>query len=259
MKKIFMVITCLLMACKNEKSEPIVSDENLTEENFDFKNDIESPKTELNYEVIQEEVTTHSKVLNDSIITKKAVETIDLIDEFANLKDLSNDFVYDIKYATADNFLGQAVYDCPECYLRKETALALIKANKVFKDKGYRILIYDCYRPLDVQKKMWAILPGTHYVANPKRGSKHNRGAAVDLTLIDKNGKIVDMGTAFDYFGKEAHHTYTNLPKEVLDNRKLLRETMNEANFKHIYSEWWHYEYRPETHKEVSNFKWDCE
>jgi len=179
--------------------------------------------------------------------------------DFVRLKDLSSDFVYELKYATPDNFLKQAVYDCGECYLRKSTAEALVKANEAFKQLGYRIKLFDCYRPLSVQKKMWKILPGTHYVANPAKGSKHNRGAAVDLTLVDAQGKELNMGTPFDFFGKEAHHTYTQHSKEVLENRKLLKETLDKFNFKSIYSEWWHYEYRPEMQSKVENFEWQCE
>ena len=179
--------------------------------------------------------------------------------DFVRLKDLSPDFVYELKYATPDNFLKQAVYDCGECYLRKSTAEALVKANEAFKQLGYRIKLFDCYRPLSVQKKMWKILPGTHYVANPAKGSKHNRGAAVDLTLVDAQGKELNMGTPFDFFGKEAHHTYTEHSKEVLENRKLLKETLDKYNFKSIYSEWWHYEYRPEMQSKVENFEWQCE
>ena len=178
--------------------------------------------------------------------------------DFVRLKDLSSDFVYELKYATPDNFLKQAVYDCGECYLRKSTAEALVKANEAFKQLGYRIKLFDCYRPLSVQKKMWKILPGTHYVANPAKGSKHNRGAAVDLTLVDAQGKELNMGTPFDFFGKEAHHTYTQHSKEVLENRKLLKETLDKYNFKSIYSEWWHYEYRPEMQSKVENFEWQC-
>ena len=179
--------------------------------------------------------------------------------DFVLLRSLSNDFVFDMKYATPDNFLKQAVYDCGECYLRKSTAKALVKANEEFKSLGYRIKLFDCYRPLSVQKKMWKILPGTHYVANPAKGSKHNRGAAVDLTLVDAQGKELDMGTPFDFFGEKAHHTCTTLPKKVLENRKLLKDILNKYNFKSIYSEWWHYEYRPEMQSKVENFQWQCE
>lgn len=179
--------------------------------------------------------------------------------KFVNIKTLSPEFVLDIKYATADNFLEQAVYDCGECYLREATAKALLAAQKDFLKRGYTLKLFDCYRPLSVQKKMWKILPGTHYVANPAKGSKHNRGAAVDLTLVDlATGKELDMGTPFDTFSPRAHHTYTQLPKEVLDNRKLLKEVLNKYNFKSIYSEWWHYEYRPEMAAPVEDLPWEC-
>ena len=178
--------------------------------------------------------------------------------DFVLLRSLSNDFVFDMKYATPDNFLKQAVYDCGECYLRKSTAKALVKANEEFKSLGYRIKLFDCYRPLSVQKKMWKILPGTHYVANPAKGSKHTRGAAVDLTLVDAQGQALDMGTPFDFFGKKAHHTCTTLPKKVLENRKLLKGVLNKYNFKSIFSEWWHYEYRPEMQSKVEDFQWQC-
>ena len=180
--------------------------------------------------------------------------------KFVNIKSLSNDFILDIKYATADNFLKQAVYDCGECYLREATAKALLAAQKDFLKRGYTLKLFDCYRPLSVQKKMWKILPGTHYVANPAKGSKHNRGAAVDLTLVDlATGKELDMGTPFDTFSPRAHHTYTQLPKEVLDNRKLLKEVLNKYNLKSIYPEWWHYEYRPEMTAPVEDIPWDCD
>ena len=179
--------------------------------------------------------------------------------KFVNIKSLSDDFILDMKYATADNFLKQAVYDCGECYLREATAKALLAAQKEFVKRGYSLKLFDCYRPLSVQKKMWKILPGTHYVANPAKGSKHNRGAAVDLTLVDlATGEELDMGTPFDTFSPRAHHTYTQLPKEVLDNRKLLKEVMDKYNFKSIYSEWWHYEYRPEMASAVEDLPWEC-
>jgi D-alanyl-D-alanine dipeptidase len=260
MRYLFLLFFLVIFSCKKDNTNTPLDKKDNNENTVEVKQENLSLSDTTNIDRSKTKIPIHqesSAVVNDSLLKKQ--EAGYFTDEFVNLKDLSNDFVYDIKYATSDNFLRQPVYDCPECYLRKETALALIKANKAFNEIGYKILIYDCYRPLDVQKKMWAIMPGTHYVANPKKGSKHNRGAAVDLTLIDKNGKNVDMGTAFDFFGKEAHHTYTKLSKEALENRKLLRETLNAHNFSHILSEWWHYEYRPEMYKPASNFKWDCE
>jgi D-alanyl-D-alanine dipeptidase len=177
---------------------------------------------------------------------------------FVNLKEYSNDFVYDLKYATGDNFLKTKVYDCAECYLRYKTAKALIKANSKFMKLGYKIKLYDCYRPLDVQKKMWAIVSNPNYVANPSKGSIHNRGGAIDISLVDNNGKELDMGTSFDFFGPEASHDYRNFSKEILENRALFKRIMINNKFQSFDSEWWHYNLKNAKLDPISNFKWEC-
>ena len=178
---------------------------------------------------------------------------------FVNLKDYSRDFVYDMKYATADNFLKAKVYDCSECFLRLKTVKALVEANKTFVKKGYKIKVFDCYRPLDIQKKMWKIVSNPEYVANPAKGSIHNRGGAVDITLVDCNGKELDMGTPFDFFGKEASHNYADLSQEIKENRLLLKKIMTEANFNSFDSEWWHYNLKSGLNDKISNIKWKCD
>lgn len=178
---------------------------------------------------------------------------------FVNLKNYSNDFVFDMKYATADNFLKEKVYPCGECFLRVKTIKALLQANKAFIEKGYRIKLYDCYRPLAIQKKMWKIVPNPTYVANPKKGSIHNKGGAVDITLVDSLGVELDMGTGFDFFGPEAGHYYNHLAADILANRKFLKDIMLQNNFKSFDSEWWHYNLNNSSADEVSNLKWRCE
>ena len=177
---------------------------------------------------------------------------------FVNLKDFSQDFVYDMKYATEDNFLKSKVYDCAECYLRYKTVKALILANQRFMKKGFKIKIFDCYRPLDIQKRMWAIVSNPQYVANPSKGSIHNRGGAVDITLVDFDGKELDMGTSFDFFGKEAGHDYRGFSQEIEKNRNLLRKIMVKEHFNSFDSEWWHYNLKAGLKDKVSNFKWEC-
>jgi len=177
---------------------------------------------------------------------------------FVNLRDYSQDFAYDMKYATSDNFLKARVYDCAECYLRLKTVTALIDANKKFRKKGYRIKIFDCYRPLDIQKKMWAIVSDPQYVANPAKGSIHNRGGAVDITLVNLQGVELEMGTSFDFFGKEAAHNYKNLSNKVKRNRKLLKSVMISSGFNPFDSEWWHYNLKSGLKDNVSNVKWNC-
>src|SRR3970040_2609306 len=178
---------------------------------------------------------------------------------FVNLKDYSQDFAYDMKYATTDNFLKAKVYDCAKCFLRLKTVKALIEANKTFAKKGYKIKVFDCYRPLDIQRKMWKIVSNPEYVANPSKGSIHNRGGAVDITLVDSNGKELDMGTSFDFFGVEAGHNYLNLSPEIIANRQLLKKIMKEKGFNSLDSEWWHYNLKSALNDKVSNAKWNCD
>ncbi|TDE02766.1 D-alanyl-D-alanine dipeptidase [Flavobacterium sandaracinum] len=177
---------------------------------------------------------------------------------FVNLKEYTSDFVYDMKYATEDNFLKTKVYDCAECFLRLKTVKALIEANKKFIEKGYKIKIFDCYRPLDIQKKMWTIVSNPKYVANPAKGSIHNRGGAVDITLVDDSGTELDMGTTFDFFGIEASHNYPKVSEAVKQNRILLKTLMTSSGFNSFDSEWWHYNLKSGLNDKVSNAKWDC-
>ena len=177
---------------------------------------------------------------------------------FVNLKNYSNDFVYDMKYATADNFLKEKVYPCGECFLRVKTVKALLEANTSFIAKGYKIKLYDCYRPKAIQKKIFQLVPDANFVANPKKGSIHNRGGAVDISLVDLNGIELDMGTKFDFFGKEASHNYLSLSDTILANRKFLKEIMLQNNFKSFDSEWWHYNLNGSSTDKVENLKWNC-
>jgi len=177
---------------------------------------------------------------------------------FVRLADFNDGFDYDMRYATTNNFLKEKVYDCAECYTRVVTAKALIEANAAFKKEGVKIKFYDCYRPNDVQYKMWKIVPNPQYVANPVKGSIHNRGGAVDITLVKLDGSPLDMGTDFDFFGKRAYHDNMDLPKEILENRKLLKRTMEKHGFWSTRTEWWHYNLGKASRYKVDNFTWDC-
>ncbi len=198
-----------------------------------------------------------SKAQNEAYTTPVKQAIADT--SFVNLKDFSTDFVYDMKYATEDNFLKAKVYDCAECVLRMKTVKALIAANNDFKKKGFRIKLYDCYRPLSIQKRMWEIVSNPNYVADPKKGSIHNRGGAVDISIVDANGKEVDMGTPFDFFGIEASHDYANFSKEIKSNRKFLKKIMIKNGFNSFDSEWWHYNLKTGLKDKVSNQNWKCE
>ena len=104
--------------------------------------------------------------------------------------------------------------------------------------------MYDCYRPEPYQQRLWDVLPDPRYVANPKRGSLHSRGAAADLTIVKLDtGEELNMGTTYDFFGEEAYTTATNLPVEVVANRKLLQVVMRKHGFLTIRTEWWHFNF----------------
>ncbi|MDP5045064.1 MAG: M15 family metallopeptidase [Leeuwenhoekiella sp.] len=176
------------------------------------------------------------------------------------LDTLKDGFTYDIRYASSNNFLKEAFYDCAACYLRPEVAEALKAANHYFCEKGYRIVLFDCYRPVSAQKKMWAAFPNAQYVANPyKSGSVHNRGAAVDISLEKLDGTPVDMGTDHDFFGREAHIDNTNLPKKVLENRQILQDGMMLFGFETIRTEWWHFNYKKNYSYKIIDFNFICD
>lgn len=171
--------------------------------------------------------------------------TTDAQGELVDLSTISEEFDYEIRYATSNNFMKEILYPCGVCLLRPEVARALVEANTYFCEKGYRIKIFDCYRPLDIQKKMWAKVPNPAYVANPYgEGSIHNRGAAVDITLVTMDGCYVEMGSDYDHFGIEAHIDNLNHSSEVLANRNLFIQGMRKHGFKTIRTEWWHFSYK---------------
>ena len=159
-----------------------------------------------------------------------------------NIKDLNKDIIVDMKYAKPDNFLGKPLYGKNECYLQKEVAMKLVLAQKYLEKRGLGLKCLDCYRPLSVQKKMWKIMPDARYVANPKKGSRHNRGISVDVTLVDAQGDELEMPTKFDDFSKRAWANYPNLPQWQKENRELLRGVMERSGFKGIRTEWWHFD-----------------
>lgn len=153
------------------------------------------------------------------------------------------DIVEDLRYATPNNFAGQAVYDCGRAFLRLRAAKALEQAQREFGRRGLRIKLYDAYRPRYVQWQLWEATPNKKYLGDPAKGSLHNKGCAVDLTLVNEQGQELDMGTEFDHFGVRAHTDYTALPDTVLANRRLLREVLQKQGFVGIRGEWWHFFY----------------
>ena len=160
-------------------------------------------------------------------------------------------------YATTDNFVKTKLYSCSRCFLRPDVAKAVQKAHEQLQKQEYGLKLFDCYRPHKVQYKMWEIKPDERYVGNPKKGSDHNRGIAVDLTIIDRNGNPLDMGTPFDDFSPKAHHTYRKLSPTVIKNRLLLKNTMASVGFHHVDTEWWHYAWNGKK-PNIAEDEWNC-
>ncbi len=148
----------------------------------------------------------------------------------------------EIKYATADNFVGEVLYPESRCLLKPEIAARLGRVQDALEKKGLGLKVYDAYRPLSVQKKMWAKFPVEGYVANPAKGSNHNRGAAVDVTLVDASGNELPMPSAYDEFTERAHRGWTGAPPEAAANSKTLEEAMHAEGFVGLRTEWWHFD-----------------
>ena len=178
--------------------------------------------------------------------------------KWTELKVLDSTIHIDIRYATTNNFVNAKMYDCGRCFLRPEAAKAVAKAHNVLKTKGYGgFKMFDCYRPKPYQQRLWDKVPDDRYVTPPWKGSQHTRGLAVDLTIVDKNGNELDMGTPFDTFSEKAHSTYQDLPKNILENRQLLRGVLEDVGFKGIRTEWWHFSYQNAKYS-LSDWVWKC-
>lgn len=151
--------------------------------------------------------------------------------------------VVDLRYAGTNNFMHKHLYPATaKAWLRKIAADSLALVQKELKDKGLGLKIFDAYRPWSITDMMWEKVKDDRYAADPKKGSNHNRGIAVDLTIVDlKTGKEWEMGTNFDNFSDTAHHAFMQLPADVLQHRILLKTTMEKHGFKALDTEWWHY------------------
>ncbi len=229
-KNILIAAFLFLFSCTTQKNE---ENTNQTSSNDSL--------IEITEEIIEEKLPeiqmyTDSVFANDSLI---------------ELIRLDSSFRVAIPYATDSNFTKTTLYPCNKCVIRYKVALALIKANNILKERGLRLKMLDCYRPLSVQKKMWDVVPNPVYVADPYTGgaSMHNRGFAVDITIVDNSGKELDMGTDFDFFGKEAWPSYRNFSDTILANRDLLIKTLSKVGFRNSRSEWWHYSLRGVNYK----------
>ena len=150
----------------------------------------------------------------------------------------------EIRYATPNNFTHETLYPEARCLLLREAAEKLSKIQERLEKKGLGLKIFDGYRPLSAQKKMWVIYPVEGYVANPAKGSNNNRGAAVDLALVDAHGKELPMPSAYDEFSERSRRDYACGTLEQLKNRQLLQDAMEKEGFHGLATEWWHFDYK---------------
>ncbi|OIR00727.1 D-alanyl-D-alanine dipeptidase [mine drainage metagenome] len=192
----------------------------------------------------------------NNINTFKSLSALDsnkrMIDLCARIKDIQ----IDLRYASVNNFMHRKMYPSKTnfSFLRLPVANALHLVQEKLKQKGLGLKIFDAYRPYDVTKKFWELVHDERYVANPAKGSGHNRGIAVDLTIIDLQTKQeLNMGTGFDNFSDSAHQSFINFPQQVLDNRKLLKQTMQQFGFIPLETEWWHYSWPHAEQFEILN------
>ena len=151
--------------------------------------------------------------------------------------------ILELAYATADNFTGAPVYRRTICYLHEDAAVCLQRAVDLARPLGLTIKIFDAFRPAEAQWRLWNHTPDPDFLADPRRGSPHSRGAAVDLTLVDSlSGVPLDMGTPFDTFSLLSHHANRDVSPEVQKNRFLLLGLMSAAGWDFYSREWWHYQ-----------------
>lgn len=164
-----------------------------------------------------------------------------LTDPLIDVQVLIPDAVLDIRYATRNNLTGAPLYPFAAAFLRRSSAAKLARAAAALRAKGLRLVIYDAYRPLSAQKALWAAKPDARFVADPAKGSSHNRGGAVDAALADADGRPLAMPSDFDDFGPRGRHGAAGVPREAARNAETLKSAMEAAGFVSLADEWWHY------------------
>ena len=152
--------------------------------------------------------------------------------------------VLDLRYASTNNIAGKTLYPEAKAYLRTETIRKLEKVARDLKARGYRLVIWDAWRPAYAQRALWAAKPDGRFLTPPNKVSRHTRGTSVDLSLADQEGKILEMPSDHDEFNAKADEDFSDVPKEVAKRARILRHIMFNAGFSGVPDEWWHYDLR---------------
>ncbi|MEO6133983.1 MAG: M15 family metallopeptidase [Ginsengibacter sp.] len=182
------------------------------------------------------------QVIKDITILKQQT-MLDSNKKMLNVRENIPSIILDLRYATTNNFMHEKLYPPVKAtFMRKPAVDSLKKVVEYLKEKGYGLKIFDAYRPYSITEKMWEKVKDDRYAADPAKGSGHNRGASIDLTLVDlKTGKEVQMPTGFDNFSDTAHQSFMNLDSAILKNRNVLKTAMEKFRFIALSTEWWHF------------------
>lgn len=201
--------------------------------------------TEVSPLEVTEIPTTIPETVPQTVVTKPCEEVVypdpqDMV--FVAVEDYLPQVHTELKYATEDNFTGQVVYEFSTVYLRYGTLQKLAAVQTDLEELGLGLKIWDAFRPVAAQYKLWEICPDRRYVANPNTGfSDHSRGNTVDVTLVDSQGREVPMPTGFDDFTKKADRDYSDCSREAADNALILEVLMEKHGFTGYQNEWWHF------------------
>ena len=200
-------------------------------------------------------------------IRKKALKAIPPIEnsdfiktDLVELRSLDPSINYDIRYASTNNFMSSIFYNEAKAFMQRDAAEALVSANKIFNELGYGILIHDAYRPWYVTKMFWDATPLDKkiFVADPKNGSRHNRGCAIDLSLVDlKTNKVIEMVGGYDEFTERSFPNYYGGTTEQRYHRNLLKEVMESQGFTVYDYEWWHFDYKDWKKYKIENIQFE--
>lgn len=249
MKYLFLsFLLILFISCEQQKKKETFKDENPIEQN-----PIDSLSTITKETILIAEKDTNQENKGLQNRPKRVIDSMDdyqsHIEDFPNHAMVSlSKFIpgisIDLRYAHYDNIFNDILYTQGHAFLNIKAAEALKKIQQEIANDGYELVIWDAYRPYSVTVKMWNIIRDARYAASPQKGSRHNRGMAVDITLKKIDGEYLEMPTTFDDFSKKASPLYQNLPQHIKKNRDYLISKMEKHGFKVLNSEWWHFDYQ---------------
>ena len=175
----------------------------------------------------------------------REIVQLDSDNQLVDLRNIIPDAIFDVRYASDNNLIGRPLYPTPDVFMRRPAALALRQVHENLKQLGFGLVLHDGYRPYEITVLFYEEIKDTTYVADPRKGSRHNRGMAIDLSMYDlKTGKTVPMPSDYDETTKRAHHDYMEGDKDALRNRQILKDAMLDVGFEVYPYEWWHYDFK---------------